>query len=70
MAAIEEHFTVKEVAEMWKVSANTIRRLFTDEPGVLKLGEGERRFKRAYFMLLIPKSVLLRVHEKNRNKTR
>jgi hypothetical protein len=68
MAAIEEHFTVKQVAEMWKVSAKTVRRLFSDEPGVLKLGEGERRYKRQYFTLFIPKSVLLRVHEKNRNR--
>lgn len=67
MAAIEEHFTVKEVAEMWKVSENTIRRLFTDQAGVLKVGEGERRYKRRYFTLSIPRSVLLRVHEGLRN---
>jgi hypothetical protein len=28
LIAIERHYTVKEVAEMWKISDDTVRRIF------------------------------------------
>jgi AraC-like DNA-binding protein len=63
--AIEEHFTVGEIAARFKLSEDTVRRLFSDESGVLKLGEGTRlagrKYKRRYFSLRIPESVLVRV---------
>lgn len=64
MPAIERHFTVQEIAEMWNYSTNTIRRLFRDEKGVIKIGRPETRFKRKRFQLSIPESVLARVHQK------
>jgi hypothetical protein len=66
MAAFEKHFSVKQVAEMWGFSPNTIRRLFQDEKGVIKHGSPEARFKRKRFVLSIPESVLLRVYDKLR----
>jgi len=33
------HYTVHEIAEMWRFSANLVRRLFEAEPGVLAIGE-------------------------------
>ena len=68
MTALEKHYAVGEVADMWNLSDETIRRLFRDEPGVIKIGDEERRRKRAYFVLRIPESVVLRVHEKLKSR--
>jgi len=59
----ERHFTAKELAALWALDKTTIRRLFCDEPGVLKIGKANRRDgKRDYMSLRIPESVALRVH--------
>ena len=67
--ATERHYSVSEVAEMWKLSPDTVRRLFQAEPGVLVLGEAERKYgKRSrYLTLRIPESVLERVHRRQSN---
>ena len=47
--AMERHYTVQEIGELWKLSANTVTRLFRDEPGILKLGSVRwRRGRRSY----------------------
>jgi hypothetical protein len=35
---VEKHYTPAELAKVWGVDAETIRNLFRNEPGVLKLG--------------------------------
>lgn len=65
-SALERHYTVKEVAEMWHLDEKMIRRIFGDEPGVVSIGSIERRFRRAYRTLRIPESVLARVHRRLR----
>lgn len=61
--AFEPHYTAKELAELWKLDESTIRRMFQDEPGVLKHGKARRRDgKRDYVSLRIPKSVAVRVY--------
>lgn len=67
MSAFERHFSVNEVAEMWNISDDTVRRLFRDEPGVLHIANPHSRLKRGYEMLRIPKSIVLKVHEKLRS---
>lgn len=62
MTAFENHYTVQEIAEKWHLSESLIRKLFRDEPGVLKIDAPERRFKRGYCTLRVPKSVAERVH--------
>jgi hypothetical protein len=62
MAALERHYSVEQVGELWGLSPEKIRRIFRDVPGVLKLGHGETRSKRGYVVLRIPESVLQRVH--------
>ena len=37
-SAVEQHFTPAQVAQQWGVSTRTVRRLFANTPGVLKLG--------------------------------
>ena len=62
-SAFETHYTPRQVAELWGVDESTIRRLFADEPGVLRVGKaGRRDGKRSYVTLPVPASVALRVH--------
>lgn len=57
------HFTPAELAQAWKLDEDTIRRLFIDEPGVLKLGRTQARAgKRSYTTLRIPADVAERVY--------
>ena len=59
----ERHFVPQELAELWALDERTIRRIFQDEPGVLKFGKSNRRDgKREYISLRIPASVAERVH--------
>ncbi len=64
--ALERHYSVSELAQLWGLSEKTIRRMFFDEPGVVKWGHEEGRFKRAYMTLRIPESVMQRVHRRLR----
>lgn len=58
----DRHFTPAELAEMWGVSPETIRVLFREEPGVLKIGPNGTKFKRGYKTLRIPQSIAERVY--------
>ena len=60
--ALEKHYRVRELAELWGFCPGTLVKLFSDEPGVLKL-QGSSG-KRKYTTLSIPESVALRVHER------
>jgi len=60
----ERHFTPKQLGELWGLDESTVRRIFQDEPGVLKIGKsGRRDGKRDYMSLRIPESVAVRVHK-------
>jgi hypothetical protein len=58
----ERHYTPKELAEVWRLDESTIRRMFQDEPGVLKIGQTGRRSKRDYVTLRIPASTAARFY--------
>lgn len=59
----ERHFAAKQLADLWGLDESTVRRMFQDEPGVLKIGKANRRDgKRDYVSLRIPESVAVRVH--------
>ena len=62
LAVDERHYTPADLAKAWVVSAETIRVLFRDEPGVLKIGKDGTRLKRGYKTLRIPESIAQRVH--------
>jgi hypothetical protein len=53
----ERHYSVKELAEAWNFSPDTIRSIFEREPGVLVIGNTTSRTKRRYRTLSIPESV-------------
>jgi hypothetical protein len=60
----QPHYTVDQVAEMWNMSRDCIRRLFLREPGVLKIARSGSRHKRSYTTLRIPETVLSRVYRR------
>lgn len=58
-------YSAKELAFVWNVSAETIRRLFEEEPGVLIFDSHRRNPRtRRYRTLRIPGKVALRVQER------
>jgi hypothetical protein len=62
MSAIEQHYTVPQLRELWGCSTKTIIKLFENEPDVIRLGSPETRFKRKRVVLKIPESAVRRVH--------
>jgi hypothetical protein len=64
MSALEKHYTVQQVIDLWGWSDDTVRRTFCHEAGVIAITHLERRGKRPYSKLSIPESVLVRVHER------
>jgi hypothetical protein len=58
----ETHYTPTQLAKVWGVDPETIRNLFRNEIGVLKIQNNNG--KRAYVTLRIPESVAVRVHRK------
>lgn len=57
------HYSPAEIAELWGLSVDTVRRLFANEPGVLQISN-PRRGRRAYATMRIPEMVVARVHRK------
>ena len=56
----EKHFTPAELAEAWGVDVETIRNIFRDEPGVLKISNASK----LRTTLRIPQDVAERVHRR------
>ena len=54
-------FLCKELAAEWSMGQSTVRRLFRDEPGVIRISHSRRRGKRDYVSLRIPAAVAARV---------
>jgi AraC-like DNA-binding protein len=65
--ALERHYSPTELAKLWGYSPDTIIRWFRDEPGVLPNQVRKLRGK-AHIHLRIPESVMLRVHQRRRNR--
>lgn len=55
----EQHFTPSQIAKQWDISVTTVRRLFADTPGVLKIGQ-----KGKHVSLRIPGRLLKAYHTK------
>jgi hypothetical protein len=63
---LERHFTVMELAKAWRMSPNSVRPWFTDEPGVIRYGADKLKKgrKRTHVSLRIPESVARRVYRR------
>jgi hypothetical protein len=64
---VQEFFSVDEIAAMWNLSGDTIRRMFEDETGVITLGEKNPRGKRRRVTMRIPRAVMERVKKRRSN---
>jgi hypothetical protein len=64
--AIERHYSVQQIADMWNLSAASVRRLFEGQPGVIALSMPrlqKNRKHKPHVLLRIPASVVKRLHE-------
>ena len=62
---LEPHHSVKDIAQFWQVDAETVSKIFRNEPGVLVHGNnGRKDGKRNYTIIRIPDSVLSRVYKR------
>lgn len=59
----EPMLSVQAIAERWNLCPNTIRSLFRDEPGVMRINT-PKRGTRACVTLRIPESVVARVYRR------
>lgn len=64
LEVIPEYFTVQEVAKKLRLAERTIRRMFRDQPGVVKISKrlpnlSGRRKTRDRVILRIPQELLL-----------
>src|SRR5579884_4183950 len=59
----ERHYTVPELAQLWNIDARAVRRIFKNEPSVLRISGPGGRSKRSYTSYRIPESVAQRVYE-------
>jgi hypothetical protein len=58
------HYSVAEVAQLWNISEDSVRRLFEHEPDVMVMGSRPPGSGRTYRTLRIPEPVLERVHRR------
>ena len=63
-ASIERHYSAGEIAGMWGLNVETIRRVFDREPGVVVLQGPAKKGKRPYKTIRVPQTVLDRVHRR------
>jgi hypothetical protein len=61
-SALETHFTVDELCQLWKLSRRTIIRLITDQPGVLEFGPDDDAYHKPHKTRRVPESVVVRIH--------
>jgi transcriptional regulator GlxA family with amidase domain len=61
---LERHFSLTELAEVWNLSEDTVRRMFEREPDVLIFENAEKASERRRRTMRIPQSVAERVHRR------
>ena len=55
----EKHFSIGELAKIWRLGRTTVRLLVKNEPGVCKLRNGLLKAKTQYS---VPESIARRIH--------
>jgi hypothetical protein len=61
----ERHYTPQELAALWRVSDDVIRRMFEREEGVFMIDRPETRTKRRHVTMRIPQSAATRVYARH-----
>jgi hypothetical protein len=55
----EKHYRIGDLARMWGLGRETVRKLVKDDPGVIKIRMGK---KKAHTVYSIPESAARRIH--------
>jgi hypothetical protein len=58
-SAFEKHYRIGELARMWSLGRETVRKLVKDEPGVIKVRLGN---KKAHTIYSVPESAAQRIY--------
>ena len=58
-ATFETHYRVGDLARLWSLGRETVRKLVKDDPGVIKIRMGR---KKAHTVYSIPASAAQRIH--------
>lgn len=58
-SAFEKHYRIGELARIWGLGRETVRKLVKDEPGVVKVRLGH---KKAHTIYSVPESAAQRIH--------
>jgi hypothetical protein len=53
------HYRVSDLAGLWGLGRETVRKIVKDEPGVIKIRQGR---KKAHTTYSVPESVARRIH--------
>ncbi len=69
-SALERCYSPEQLAELWALSPDTVRRMFEHEAGVLVIERPRIYGKRRYRTLRIPESVAQRVYHRSLLKGR
>ncbi len=55
----EKHYRIGELARMWGLGRETVRKLVKDDPGVVKIRMGQNK---AHTVYSVPESAARRIH--------
>jgi hypothetical protein len=55
----EKHYRIQELARIWGLGRETVRKLVKDDPGVIKVRMGR---KKAHTIYSVPESAACRIH--------
>ena len=55
----ERHYRVGELAKLWSLGRETVRKLVKDDPGVIKIRMGP---KKSHTVYSVPESAAKRIH--------
>ena len=55
----ERHYRIGDLARLWGIGRETVRKLVKDDPGVIKIRMGR---KRAHTIYSVPESAARRIH--------
>jgi type IV secretory pathway TrbD component len=58
-STFEKHFRIGDLALMWSLGRETVRKLVKDDPGVIKIRMGR---KKAHTVYSVPESAAQRIH--------
>ena len=58
-SAFERHYRIGDLAELWGLGRETVRKLVKDDPGVIKISMGRNKRHTTYS---VPESAVKRIH--------